>query len=61
MAQVVERLTLDFGSGRDLTGSSPVSGSALTVQSMLGILSLSLSLCSSLAHALSLSLFKLIC
>ena len=34
-AQTVECLTLDFGSGRDpgVVGSSPVSGSALSVES----------------------------
>ena len=47
MAQSVKRLTLDFGSGRDLTvqsvSLSPASGSEMTVQSPLGILSPSLS------------------
>ena len=49
--------TLDFGSGCDLTvlGWSPMLGSTLTVQSLLGILSLSPSVCPSLAHALPLS------
>ena len=44
-AQSVKCLTLDFGSGRDLTvvGSSPTLGSALTVWSLLGVYSLSLS------------------
>ena len=46
MAQSVKRLTLGFGSGHDLTvrGSGSASGSALAVQSLLGILSLLLSL-----------------
>ena len=46
MAQSVERLTLDFGSGHDLTqlmSSSPTLGSVLTLQSLLGILSPSFS------------------
>ena len=38
------------------TGSSPTAGSARTVQSLPGVLSLSLSLCPSHARALSLSL-----
>ena len=52
MAQSVKRLTLDLGSGYDLTigevmisqlvGSSPASGSALTAQSLPEILSPSL-------------------
>ena len=44
MAQWVEHPTLGFDSGRDLTtvGSSPVFGSVLAVQSLLGILSPSL-------------------
>ena len=46
MVQLVEHLTLDFGSGHDLKGMglSPVSGSVLIAQSLLGILSLPLSL-----------------
>ena len=48
----------DFHSGHDLTvrRSSPTSGSTVIVWSLLGILSLSFSLCSSpLPHAFSLS------
>ena len=58
VAQSVKRLTLDFGSGRDLrfVSSSPTSGSTLIVRSLLGILSLSLPLCLSPARSLSLSL-----
>ena len=54
MAQLVKRLTRGFGSGHDLTvrEMSLASGSALTVRSLLGILSLLLSL--SLPHSLSL-------
>ena len=48
-AQLVKCPTLDLGSGRDLSVRE------LTVQSLLGILSL-LSLCLSPTHALSLSL-----
>ena len=46
MAQSVERLTLDFGSGHDLMihGFEPPSGSVLTLHRLLGILSLSPSL-----------------
>ena len=44
MAQLVKHPTLDFGSGHDLT--VPFMG-AQSVQSLLGILSLSLSLCPS--------------
>ena len=46
MAQLVERLTLDFGSGHDpkVMGLGPTSGSVLTVQRLLGILSLFLPL-----------------
>ena len=44
MAQLVKRLTLDFSSGHDLTvwfvSLSPMSGSVLTMQSLLGNLSL---------------------
>ena len=62
MAQSIERLTLDFGSGHDLVvpGMEPTSGSALIARNLLGILSLPLSLplpCSStlaLSHSLSL-------
>ena len=69
MAQSVGPLTLDFGSGHDLrfVGSGPASGSAKTVQILLGILSLSLSLslppslCPSLlALSLSLKINKLL-
>ena len=59
MAQSVKHLTLDFGSGHDFTVCElepPVWGSARSVQSLLGILSLSLSLCPSLTHSLCLSL-----
>ena len=59
MAQSVQCLALDLGSCvRDLTvcESEPTSGSVLTVQSLLGILSLPLSLCPSPACSLSLSL-----
>ena len=54
MAQSVESLTLDFGSGHDLVvvSSSSKSGSVLAVQSLLGILALAL------PHTLSLSLSK---
>ena len=47
VALLVGPLTLDFSSGHNpgAVGSSPVSGSAMTVQSLLRILSLSLSLC----------------
>ena len=46
VAQLVERPTLDFGSGHDVRvmGGSPGSGSAVTPQRLLGILSLPLSL-----------------
>ena len=42
VAQSIRRLTPDISSGHDLmfVGSSPVSGSVLTVQSLRGILSL---------------------
>ena len=55
MAQSVERPTLDFGSGHDLLVMrlSPVSGSELTAQTLLGILSLSLTLCPSPAGGLA--------
>ena len=55
MAQLVEHPTLDFGSGHDLVvrGLSPTSSSALTVQSVLGILSLPASLSLSLSLSLS--------
>ena len=57
MAQSVKHPTLDFGSGHDLmvVGSSPASGSVLTVWSLLGILSL-LSLCPSPTRSHDLSL-----
>ena len=55
MAQLVKRS--DFGSGYDLTGSSPASGSVLTAQSLEPALdSVSPSLCPSPAHVLSFSL-----
>ena len=55
VARSVKRLTLDFGSGHDLfVCSSSLLGSALTAQSLLGILS-PLSLCPS--PVLSPSLF----
>ena len=46
VVQVVKRLTFDFGSGHDLMvlEFEPPSGSELTAQSLLGILSLPLSL-----------------
>ena len=51
VSQQVKHLTLDLGSGHDLMVQSvrlsPVLGFTLTGQSLLGILSLSLSLCSS--------------
>ena len=63
VAQSAKHPTLDFGSDHDLTvcefeftsGSALDSalGPALTEQSLLGILSVSLSLCSSLTHSLS--------
>ena len=57
VAQSVECLTLDFGSGHDLmvVRSSPTSGSILTAWSLLGILSLSLSLSLPLLCSLCLS------
>ena len=80
MAQSVKRLTLDFGSGHDprvvrlSSGLSPKlgsqlspasgSGSTLTVHSLLGILSLSLSLWPSpacpLVHVLSFNINNII-
>ena len=59
VALLVKHSTLGSGSGHDLTvGSSPVSGSTLTVQSLLRILSLSPSLFAPppLINSLSLSL-----
>ena len=58
MAQSVGDLTLDFGSGHDLRvmGSSPASGSVLPAQSLVGILSVSLSLSPPPLLVLSLSL-----
>ena len=58
MSQSVECPTLDLGSGHDLTvrGLSPVSGSMLTAQSLLGILSLPLFLSSSLPPSIPPSL-----
>ena len=46
VAQLIKCLTPDFGSGHDLVvrGLSPVSGSVLTAESLLGIVSLSLPL-----------------
>ena len=41
VSQWVKCDTLDFSSGHDLTGTVPVLGSALTVDSLLRILSLS--------------------
>ena len=67
VAQSVKRPTLGFGSGHDLrvhefsqfVSSSPSSGSVLTVLSLLGILSLLLSLCPYLStRSLSLSQSK---
>ena len=59
-AHLVKCQTLDFGSGHHLTVREfePMSGSALTAQNLLGVLSLSLSLSLSLALFLSLSLFQ---
>ena len=56
-APSVKSPALGFGPGHDLTcvSSSPASGSVLTAQSLLGILSLSLSVCPSPARALSVS------
>ena len=49
MAQWVKCRTLDVGLGHDLmvVSSSPASGSALAAWSLLGLLSLTLSLCPS--------------
>ena len=57
VAQWVKRLTLDFGSGHDLTflGSSPTSGSVLRAWSLLGILSPPLSHLLLPSHSLSLT------
>ena len=57
VAQLVKCLTLGFGSGRDLMipEFQPHVSSVLTVWSLLGILSLLLSLCPSLACFLSFS------
>ena len=57
MAQSVEHLNLDFGSGPDLTlcEIEPHVGSVLTEQNLLGILSLPLSLPLHSSPALSLS------
>ena len=59
MPQSVKHLTLDFGSGHDLAvrGIEPHVGSALTAQSLLGILSLSL--CPFPTRALSLSVSEI--
>ena len=57
VAQLVECLTLDFGSSGDLIVSlSPESGSVLIVQGLLGIVCLLLSLSLPCLCALSLSL-----
>ena len=55
MAQSVKHPTLDFGSGHDLMvhETEPASGSALTAQSLLEILSLPLFLLLSYSSALS--------
>ena len=55
MAQSVEELALDFGSGQDLTvvRSSPVSGSVLRVEPAEDALSLSPSLACACARPLS--------
>ena len=60
VAQSVKPPTLGFGSGHDLgsVGSSPTSDSALTARSLLGILSLLLSLSASPIHAVSLKINK---
>ena len=60
MAQSVQHLTLGFSSGHDLTVCEfkPTSGSALTAQSLIGILSLCLSPYPSPTCILSLSLSK---
>ena len=61
MAQSVKHLILDFGSGHDLMACeiSPLSGSALTASSLLGILSLLLSAPPLLLLSLPLSLSKI--
>ena len=58
MAQSVKCPTLDFGSGHDscFVGSSPPSGSTLTVQSLLEILSLPFTLLLPRSCSLALSL-----
>ena len=56
VAQSGKHPTLSFSSGHDLVRLSPTSGSVLTAWSLLGILSLPLSLCPSPARARSLSL-----
>ena len=58
MTQSVKPLTLDFGSGHDLTvcEMEPALGSMLTVRSLLGILSLPLSLFHPHLHVHMLSL-----
>ena len=55
--QLVERPTLDFGSGRDprVVGLGPVLGSVLSVEPVWNFLSLSVPLCPACVHALSLS------
>ena len=57
VAQSVKCLTLDCGSGHDLTVGkfSPMAGSVLTVRSLLGILSLPPSLPLPCLHSLSVS------
>ena len=52
MAQLVERFTLDFGSGHDLMVHGIEPCIALTTQSLSGILSPSVSAPSLLVHAL---------
>ena len=58
MAQLVERLTLGFGSGRDLMvhGFQPHVGSVMAAQSLLGVLSPPLSVAPPLARTLFLFL-----
>ena len=61
MAQLVNRLTLDFGSGHDLLVCQfepPASGSLLTAQSLFGIPSLPLSAPPPLAFYRSLKINK---
>ena len=60
VAQLVKCLTLDFGSGNDLTvcGTEPYVGLCTDREELLGILSLSLPLLHSCAHSLSLKIYK---